>query len=82
MESFLFHSGRWYTSQKKYTQARNSFRIASDMNHAASMRELAVLYIRGQGGNVVLSEGMRLLRQAEARGDADAALILDSFLEI
>jgi hypothetical protein len=80
--SFLFCCGMYYLQKRNFEQALYAFFIASRFHHPASIRELGVMLIRGQGTNIQLSEGARLLYEAERFGDNEATLILDSYLEI
>jgi hypothetical protein len=61
--------------------ARYTFQIASRFEHAPSIRELGILYVKGQGGDIDINEGSRLLHLAEHYGDETASIALDSYLE-
>ena len=61
--------------------ARYTFKVATLFEHTPSIRELGILYVNGQGGDVDIEEGSRLLYLAERRGDETASLALDSYLE-
>ena len=82
MSSFLFECGTMYSKQGNYSMARYAFQVATRFDHVPSIRELGILYVKGQGGDVDIYEGSRLLHLAEYKGDETAALALDFYLEI
>jgi hypothetical protein len=82
MASFLYCCGTMYSKRGNYFMARYTFQIASRFKHAPSIRELGILHVKGQGGNVDIYEGSRLLHLAEYYGDETASIALDSYLEI
>lgn len=79
--TFLFCCGVYYLQKRNFEQALYAFFIASQFRHPVATRELGIMLIRGQGCTIQLSEGARLLQEAEQLGDNDASLILDSYLE-
>ena len=78
---FLFKCGEFYKSIGIYNMARYSYRIAAELGHIPSTRELGILLVQGKGGEVDIYEGSTLLHLAEAAGDEIASVALDSFLE-
>jgi TPR repeat protein len=79
--AFLYFCGIYYLQKRNFEQAMYAFFVASKYQHAVATRELGVMLIRGQGCDVQLHEGARLLYEAERLGDKDASLILDSYME-
>lgn len=81
MKAFLFYCGSLFAQQGAYSMSRYSFQVATRFGHVPSARELGILLVKGQGGDVDIYEGSRLLHLAERAGDETAALALDSFLD-
>jgi hypothetical protein len=81
MSTFLYYCGSMFAHQRAYTMSRYTFQVATHFGHVPSARELGILLVKGQGGDVDIYEGSRLLHLAERAGDETAALALDSYLD-
>jgi len=78
--TFLFCCGMYYLQKRNFDCALYAFYIASRFQHPGATRELGVILIQGHFGTERISEGARLLHEAERLGDNDSSLILDSYL--